>query len=169
MLRLALLLCAGFVGWAAIVAHGQTLTFQSQDVPAASKLLADWKAQSPTGWWTWSITGWDQNEDGKTDLYVNTHSRWGGTLLRQGATLDEWKDVTGELGQTPAAMPTENRPIFFDINADGHVDIVATGDENKNTSRLNRVDSLEASPVRFVVWRGVVSDLNGDGLIDCDV
>jgi hypothetical protein len=47
LLRLALLLCAGFVGWAALVAHGQTLTFQSQDVPAASKLLADWKAQKP--------------------------------------------------------------------------------------------------------------------------
>jgi len=166
LLRLALLLCAGFVGWAALVAHGQTLTFQSQDVPAATALLTAWQAENPSGWWSWAVTPWDQNADGKVDLYFSTHSGQGGTLLRQGATFNEWEDVTAALVQSRAAMPSENRPLAFDFDNDGWVDLAATGDENTKVNRRNVGAALELEAGRIGLTSGQLLDINLDGYMD---
>jgi hypothetical protein len=86
-------------------------------------------------------------------------------LLRQGATLADWTDVTAALGQTSASLPWENRPAIFDINNDGHVDIGATGDENTRPNLLNSVAALTSSGARLGNF-GELVDLNGDGYLD---
>lgn len=117
------------------------LSFTTVD-PGITPILEAWRDESPSYWKTHSLTAFDQNGDGKLDLYVNTHLGHGGTILRQGETLTAWSDVTVSLGQSRSAMPREARPLFVDMDLDGMVDILAVGDENSIKNIRNLGTSL---------------------------
>lgn len=150
------------------ISSGQTpLSFVEQD-PGITPILQSWQAENLSGWWSWAVSAWDQNNDGKTDLYFNTHSTQGGTLLLQGADLNSWSDATVALGQTKAGMPSENRPFVFDMDNDGDTDLIATGDENQKKNRRNDVSALITTNGRVnnTAPDAEVADFNGDGFLD---
>lgn len=143
------------------------VTFEVVD-PGIKPLIDTWKAENPTGWWIWGIRAWDQNGDGKLDIYANCHSVQGGAVIRQGATLTTWTDETVALGQTHPALPSENAPLFFDMDQDGKIDLLSLGDEGTKKNRRNLGTSLVATlgHLHPLTRNGMVLDLNADTYLD---
>lgn len=143
------------------------VSFTAMD-PGITPQLEAWKAENATGWWSWGVYPFDQNNDGKPDLYLAMHSTQGAAVFRQGTSLSDWSDVTAVLGRTHASMPYESRPVFADMDSDGWLDILATGDENatKNLRNSNTGTALIATKGDLHPVGGASPVLNAKGYPD---
>lgn len=123
------------------------------------------------GWWPWGLATFDYDNDGCLDLLVQQHGAPCSIILR-GLFKEKGKlsfiNVTDELGVGQAALPGTFKPLIWDIDGDGWLDIVGA-DARPNTVFFNQ-GGKKFEPMKFgfgqlASLREIV-DLNGDGYPD---
>lgn len=148
------------------------LTFEVFD-PQITPIIQTLKNTNPTGWWSWGVAAVDLRNNGVPDLVFVCHSGQGGIIVRrQSGPIRNavWVDVTTDLGVTHAQVPHTNKPIIFDFDNDGRLDIlqcgsgVAQAKNLRNTGTSLEVTSGQLNPVG--PFDATIADYNGDGYLD---
>lgn len=123
----------------------------------AEAALRNFKSDVP---WSWGLRGFRDSRG--SFLYFADH-RTGGMLLTQQGD-GAWADVTVD---SHARGPRENRPLAFDANNDGFIDILHTGDESSDAQHyISNPDGTWSLTPGPYLGRGDVQDVNGDGYLD---
>lgn len=133
---------------------GQTLEAHYQDA-----------LTNNTQTWLWGSTGW--TDPSGSYVYFTFHRYGDGFLFKLGAD-GNYTNITPTPPDDNTEAPAENRPMVFDVNNDGFMDILHTGDETpKSASLLNNGDGTWTySKQHRLLTRGDVVDVNGDGYLD---
>ena len=119
-------------------------------------------------WWLWGLGSFDFDRDGDIDLIVCVHGSTNGAILRnQLAETGKltFVDVTKELGIDGFVPSTDNYPLMWDFDGDGHLDIAGLLDDRKTPCLLNQGGkqfaraSFSLHPINYP---NEIRDLNGD-------
>lgn len=144
----------------------------SIESPGIEPQLVAIKAARPSGWGTWGIMSWDQNQDGRKDILVTHHTIWGGILFRQNEN-GTFTDVTASLGVTHQQLPVAARPALGDFNGDGILDLGGLGLTGTSKVVINNLSSLSwpagNSTLIPIGQEGKALNINGDNYADAQL
>jgi len=176
---LALLLCAASVPAADIrlrpVEPGDTGIGKALEAWKARELARQGGKFGSHGWWPWGLRAFDLDNDGDLDLLPSHHGTPRSivlkSLLKETGKL-RFVDVTKELGIDSRQLPiADDRPMLWDVDGDGCIDIPNFSDESRVYVVFNRGGKrLETSKARLhgLSHPHEIIDLNADGYPDVD-
>lgn len=134
----------------------------------ADAAVANWRENiSSDNWWPWGVNCWSDPTGSYVYLANHYHS---GCLLKRRPD-GSYVDITPATpqGKRWTAGPRETRPYLFDVDNDGDMDLLHSGDESRDAgSLINNGDGTwsHSKAHRVGDGHGTVSDFNGDGYLD---
>jgi len=156
---------------AAALAEGE---LKFQDRMAALGL-----AEPGYGWHAYhdAVVCADWDRDGDVDVLVVVSPHEKGPLGRQGRMLVNLLTETGKLAfadRTEKLIPAgtqkkvmaDGAPFFFDVDADGDLDLCSISDESRPVTFLNDSGTFKLAAWGFSAQHCTIRDVNGDGLLD---
>lgn len=177
-LALSILLAAALIG----SVQAETVVFAPAPEPdtGLKAIIEKWHADElqrqggkfgSHGWWPWGLEAFDYDNDGDLDLVAQHHGAPRSMILKN--TQKEtgklaFVNANPELGLPAEALSGTFRPVVWDIDGDGFLDLGYNSAE-PNTLWFNKGGkSFEAMGYAFGQLEGVnqIGDLNGDGYLD---
>lgn len=138
------------------------------DNQASGELTALMEAFKPEEQWSWGVTAFRDSRGAY--IYFADHSNNGGWLAKRNDGDGSWSDAT--ITGTHTEGPRENQAVAFDVNNDGFIDIVHTGDESPDAKGYRTIG--DGSFVLDIGYRSRrpsrpprgLNDYNSDGFTD---
>ena len=153
-----------------------SFTIQDGNTTGIKQILEDWKAEETQlqggtlgYWWLWGAKAADLDGDKRPEIIINSHT-YRGIILKN--TDGVWRDATKEFGFTSHRdfVPGEFKPIIFDFDGDGDLDIMPSSQAklklliNNGTFTKGEWNDPVNSRYAQVIDRDVISFASGWGV-----